>query len=66
MNKREAAVIGAYTGILLGDMGDMHKYIEELLGRPVFSAELSGTELCEEISIKSKPELLEICEGITE
>ena len=47
-------------------MGDMHKYIEEVLGRPVFSAELSGTELCEEISIKSKPELLEICEGITE
>ena len=66
MNKREAAVIGAYTGILLGAYIDMHKYIEELLNRTVAAEELSGRDLCEEISIKSKPELLEICEGITE
>lgn len=66
MNKREAAVIGAYTGLLLGDMTDMRTYIEELLNRPVATHELSDRDLCEEITIKSKPELLKICEGITE
>jgi len=40
MTKREAAIISAYTGILIGDFNDMHKYIEEIAGRAVFTHEL--------------------------
>lgn len=40
MTKREAAIISAYTGILIGDFNDMHKYIEEIAGCSVFTHEL--------------------------
>ncbi len=40
MTKKEAAIISAYTGILIGDMEDYHRYIEIILGRPVFTAEI--------------------------
>lgn len=58
MTKREAAIIGAYTGILLGDFSDMHEYIEETLGRPVFTHELGRKELAEYIKDVSKPDFL--------
>ena len=44
MNKREAAVISAYTGILLGEFSDLHKYVEEIFGRPVFTHEFPRVE----------------------
>ena len=40
MTKREGAILSAYTGCLLCDFNDFHKYIEELLGRPVFTHEI--------------------------
>ena len=42
MTKREAAIVSAYTGVLIGDFDEVHKYIEELLGRPVFTHELAA------------------------
>lgn len=41
MTKREAAIVSAYTGILIGDFSDMHKYIEEKLDRAVWTPELA-------------------------
>lgn len=58
MTKREAAIIGAYTGILIGDFDDLHQYIEEVMGRPVWSHELASKEVNEEIKRKAKPDLL--------
>lgn len=49
ITKREAAVISAYTGFLLGEFDDLHGYIEEKLGRPVWTHELASEQLCEEI-----------------
>lgn len=40
MTKREAAIVAAYTGYLLGSFSDMHEYIEEALGGPVFTHEM--------------------------
>ncbi len=40
MNKREAAIVAAYTGFLIGEFSDMHKYIEEIMGGSVFTHEL--------------------------
>ena len=54
MTRREGAILGAYTGLLLGDWGDLHGYAEELLGRPVFSHEFATDKLCKELKEKSK------------
>ena len=32
MTKREAAIVSAYTGVLIGDFNEMHRYIEEIMG----------------------------------
>lgn len=41
MTKREAAIISAYTGYLIGDIDEMYKYINEIMGRTVFTHEIS-------------------------
>lgn len=59
MTKEEAAIVSAYTGILIGEFSDMHEYVEKLLGRPVFTHEF-GTGLFEEIKEKSKVDFISI------
>lgn len=61
MTYKEAVVISAYTGVLMCDFDDVHKYIEEKLGRPVWSHELGLEEIQNEIRKKCKPEFLELC-----
>lgn len=41
MTKREAAIISAYTGYVIGDIDEMYKYINEIMGRTVFTHEIS-------------------------
>ena len=64
MNKREAAIVSAYTGILIGNFADMHKYIEEKLGRSVWTHELADKITWEEIKQKSKEDFIniEVCD----
>ena len=52
MTKKEAAIISAYTGILLGEFSDMHEYIEQILGRPVFTHQLANEDINNEIKNK--------------
>ena len=59
MTKREKVVVSAYTGVLLCDFADLHEYIEEIMGRPVWTHELPM--LAEEIKKRSRKELFEIC-----
>lgn len=60
MTKREAAIVSAYTGILIGAFDDMHAYIEEKLGRPVFTHELADEDVWKEIHTKAKNDFLNI------
>jgi hypothetical protein len=60
MTKREAAIVGAYTGYLLGDFTDMHEYITEIMERPVFTHELGNEKIREEIKQKAKPDFISI------
>jgi hypothetical protein len=64
MTKREALVIGAYTGVLMTKFSDLHEYIEEVMERPVFTHELASTEVNDELKAKCRPEFLKICEDI--
>lgn len=52
MTKREAAIISAYTGYLIGDINEMYKYINEIMGRTVFTHEV--LILFDEIREKAK------------
>lgn len=64
MTKREAAIVSAYTGMLIGNFADMHQYIEEKLGRAVWTPELADKITWEEIKQKSKEDFIniEVCD----
>lgn len=66
MTDKERAIITAYTGItmLAGDKFSIfHKYIEDIMGRPVFTHELADEAVWEEIKEKSRKDFLELCSG---
>ena len=66
MTDREKAIITAYTGItmLTGDKFSIfHKYIEDILGRSVWTHELADHDVWEEIKEKSKSDFLELCKN---
>lgn len=60
MKRREGAIISAYTGVLVGDFADMHKYIEEKLGRTVCVDE----DIFDEIKRKSKDDFFALCKNL--
>ena len=61
MTKEERLIVSAYTGFLMCDFDDMHKYIEEKLGRPVWTHELADNKVLKEIREKIKPDFLALC-----
>lgn len=63
MTKHEKIVVSAYTGILMCDFSDMHKYIEEKLSRPVFTHELALDSVQAEIREKVKADFMDICQS---
>ena len=60
MTKKEAAIVSAYTGILIGEFLEFHKYIEKILNRPVFTHELDGWKIWIEIKEESKEDFFNI------
>ena len=61
MTKKEKIIVSAYTGYLMCDFADMQKYIEEKLGRPVFTHELADEKVLEEVREKVKADFIELC-----
>lgn len=64
MTDREKAIVMANTGItmLKGDKFNIfHEYIEQILGRPVWTHELGDEAVWNEIKEKSKDDFIEIC-----
>lgn len=62
LNKEQALLLSAYTGVLLcDDFSDLHQYIEKIAGRPVFTHEIDrNTEFMKELQEKLKPQVLGI------
>lgn len=58
MTKREAAIVSAYTGYLIGEFSDFQAYAEEIMGRPIFTHDL--TRLGYELKEKSKKDFMSI------
>ena len=65
LTREQAAVIGAYTGILAGPVSDMHDYIRRIMKRPVFTHELADDAVAEQIRAAAKPDFLAICHSTT-
>ena len=59
--KEQAAIIGAYTGVLAGPFCDMHQYINSLLGEDIETAALASVGLSEKIKELSKPDFSNLC-----
>jgi hypothetical protein len=61
LTREQAAIIGAYTGYTCGPFEDIHRKIEEVLGRPVWTHEMASDKLCDEVREKLKPQFLALC-----
>jgi len=66
MNKREAAIISAYTGMLCCPFGDFHKYIEEIMNRPAYTHELASQNIMDRIKQSSEKDFINLCENLTD
>lgn len=61
MKKQEAILISAFTGFLLTkDFADVHKFCEDLLGRPIWTHEFASRIVQKEIKEKCRPLILEL------
>ncbi len=65
MTDKEKAIVMAYTGVtmLTGEKFSVfHKYIEDIMQRPVFTHELATELVWEQIKEKSRADFLRLCE----
>ena len=66
MTDREKAIVMAHTGIcmLAGDKFQIfHKYVEDILDRPVWTHEMAFDSIADEIRAKSKDDFIVLCEN---
>lgn len=63
MNLKEKVVLSAYTGVLMCDFEDVHKYIEGILNRPVWIHELADSKIWDEIKEKARYDFMDIIKG---
>lgn len=66
MTDRERAVVMAYTGVamLAGDkLGIFYKYVEEKIGRPVWTHEMADRMFWRELAVRAKTDFLSLCSG---
>lgn len=69
MTKKECAIIMAHTGICMlqgTDFSIFHKYIEEIMKRPVYTHELADKSTAAEIKEKSKADFIFLCQNATD
>jgi hypothetical protein len=64
MTDKEKAIVMAYTGVcmLAGDKFQIfHKYVEDIMGRPVYTHELANKAVEDEIKEKAKDDFIVLC-----
>lgn len=64
MTDREKAIVMTYTGscMLSGDKFQIfHKYVEDIMGRPVYTHELADDAVVTEIKEKAKADFIALC-----
>ena len=64
MTHREKAIVMAYTGVcmLAGDkLSIFYKYVEEIMGRPIYTHEMAIKAIDNEIKEKAKADFIALC-----
>lgn len=61
MTNRERAIVSAYTGYLMCDFAEVHKYVQEKLGRPVWTHELAHPDVQRELHDAARDDFLALC-----
>lgn len=61
LSLKDRLVLSAYTGTLMCEFDELHKFIEETLGRPVLTHELATDIVQNELKEKLKSEFMRIC-----
>ena len=64
MTDRERAIITAYTGVCMLSGNSLlvfYEYLEEIMGRPVWTHELANKFVEKEIKAKSKADFIALC-----
>ena len=61
MTKQERIIISAYTGYLMCNFNDVHKYIEEKLGMPIWTHELADKAVQNRIREAMRADFLALC-----
>jgi hypothetical protein len=54
LTKEQAAIICAYTGIVCGDIADVRRYAERVLGRPMYTHHFADSAVWAALLIASK------------
>lgn len=66
MTLEERVIVETYTGYCMtsGDERNaVYKYMEKLLGRPVYTHELAQKSVVKMLQEKSKDDFIELCKG---
>lgn len=58
LNKRQGAIIMAFTGVCFGCPSEFHKYAEEKLGRSVFIHEFASEVICDKLKEASRDDFI--------
>lgn len=61
LTKEQAIIISAYTGVLACPFSDLHQFMEERLGRPVFTHEMGDPSFTEELRVATREDFLKLC-----
>lgn len=61
LTKEQAAILGAYTGIVVGPFSDIQDYAEAKLGRPLWTHQFASEDLSAELKAAAKEDLFTIC-----
>ncbi len=61
LSKEQAAIIGAYTGVISGPFADIQEYAEKKLGRPLWTHQFGNEETAKELEKASEEDFMSIC-----
>ena len=61
LTPEQAAIIGAYTRVVLGPFADLHAYAERVLDRPILMHEFGDADVWAELRVATHPDLMALC-----
>ena len=62
MTKQEKIIVSAYTGVLMCEFSDVHEYVEEKLGVPVFTHEFALESTWDLIREATREDFMKLCQ----